>query len=364
VDLNRNSTVEGVGLGLAITYRLLEKMGGEIHVQSIYGKGSTFSIRIPQKVVSWKPMGDFQLKPEKNSWGLKTYEAHFHAPKARILVVDDTRMNLSVAVGLLKKTDIQIDTATSGAGAIELAKETDYDLILMDQRMPGMDGTQALWKIREQGGANADIPVICLTADAVIGAREHYIADGFTDYLTKPIDSQELERIMIRYIPKEKIITMKNDGWHDIPDTVSHDGSVDALFNALRSAGIQPEEGLRFCQEDEELYRSLLWEYANEAEDKACKLRRYYAEKDWKNYAIIAHAIKSSSRSLGATSLSAVAASAESAADEGDIIGVDQVHEDMLFRYDYLVKLILQLSPDQETAQLSDDDIIEFMPES
>ena len=176
--------MEGSGLGLAITHNPLDMMGGSIEVQSEYGRGSVFTVIIPQKIVSVEPVGDVQSRFQRNMPETEVYQETFRAPDAHILIVDDTKMNLTVAVGLLKRTEIQIDTALCGEEAVELAQTKVYDIILMDQRMPKMDGTEALPLIRAQAdGANRETPVICLTADAVIGAKERYMAEGFTDYL-------------------------------------------------------------------------------------------------------------------------------------------------------------------------------------
>ena len=130
----------------------------------------------------------------------------FRAPDARILVVDDTKMNLMVLASILKKTEAKVDTAASGADAVDMAAKTAYDLILMDQRMPGMDGTEAMHNIRSTaGGASCAAPVICLTADNVSGAKEKYIAEGFADYLTKPVEAAALKEMLFEYLPKEKI---------------------------------------------------------------------------------------------------------------------------------------------------------------
>ena len=148
-----------------------------------------------------------------------------------------TSMNLTVVVGLLKNTRMIIDTATSGAGAIDLAKTTSYDLILMDQRMPEMDGTETLHHIRElEGNLNRVTPVICLTADAVIGARERYIAEGFTDYLTKPIDSHVLERMLMKYLPGEKVMPVQKEEQTSHSDTgaaLSDHEEISALQSCL-----------------------------------------------------------------------------------------------------------------------------------
>ncbi len=207
LDLIHNSTIEGTGLGLAISRQLMTMMGGTISVESEYGTGSKFMIEIPQKILSSEPVGDFRMRFEKNTVESQSGEEGFTAPDAHILVVDDTRVNLTVARGLLKSTQIQIDTAGSGDESTELTLKRSYDLILMDQRMPGMDGTKALKIIREQEeGLNRETPVICLTADAIIGAKERYISEGFTDYLAKPINNRELLKIMAEYLPQEKII--------------------------------------------------------------------------------------------------------------------------------------------------------------
>ena len=209
LDLSHNGTIEGTGLGLAISHQIITMMNGSISVESEYGKGSVFRIEVPQKIVSCEPVGDFKAQFEKDILVTKTYKESFMAPDAHILVVDDTRVNLKVAQGLLKKTQVRIDTAGSGNEAITLAKDNEYDLILMDQRMPEMDGTEALKIIREQeGGCNKETPVICLTADAIIGARERYMAEGFTDYLAKPINIHELEQTLIKYLPSDKIISV------------------------------------------------------------------------------------------------------------------------------------------------------------
>ena len=205
MDLKTNSNIEGTGLGLAITKNLLSLMNGSISVDSIYGKGSEFTVKIPQKIVSAAPLGNFRERFEKSIRETKSRRTTFKAPGAIILVVDDTRMNLKVVTNLLKKSEIKIDTALSGRDSIQLARQKVYDVILMDQRMPEMDGTTALKEIRKKG-LNTETPVICLTADAISGAKERYIAEGFSDYLTKPVDGTELETMLKRFISADKTV--------------------------------------------------------------------------------------------------------------------------------------------------------------
>ncbi|MBO7668947.1 MAG: response regulator, partial [Oscillospiraceae bacterium] len=276
-------------------------MGGDISVESEYGKGSVFTARIPQKVVSDAPVGDFQARFRTNVMEAAAYQESFRAPTARILIVDDTRMNLTVVVNLLKNTQMQIDTATSGADAVSMARKTAYDVILMDQRMPEMDGTEALRRIRASaGGASQNAPVVCLTADAVVGARERYLAEGFSDYLTKPVDATSLEKLLTRYLPAHKVVRAQ-------PPRQPEGGEAGDEFAPLVAAGIDPEAGLRYCQGDGAMYRELLWEYARDAEAKARDIEAAHRARDWKEYGIRVHSLKSTSRMIGASELSRLA---------------------------------------------------------
>ena len=365
INLEQNSTVEGTGLGLAITKTFLDMMGGTISVESTYGKGSTFTIRLTQKVVSSEPVGDFRERFENSLRKMDGYEESFNAPDAHILIVDDTKMNLMVAVGLLKHTRMQIDTAQSGAEAIKLAGKNKYDIILMDQRMPEMDGTEAMNHIREnEGGPNAKTPFICLTADAINGARERYISEGFTDYLTKPIDYKAFERIMLAYLPAEKVLPGK---------TRRMDGSVTSgeERSALRKAGIDYKTGLLYCQGDEKFYHSLLYEFAHSSPEKSKKLFEYLKAEDLKNYGVMVHAIKSTSKTIGATGLSDEALYLEKAAKNSDKESILNGHDAFLGKYKEIADLIEKFLEEQGGAEeisdasedIPDDQmIIEILP--
>ncbi len=359
-DLRHNSTVEGTGLGLAITRSLLDMMGGSIDVQSVYGEGSVFTIVLPQKAVGTEPIGNFREKFMRTQNDVAVYQESFRAPEARILVVDDTRMNLTVVVNLLKKTGINIDTAISGEEAVRLSRSQRYDLILMDQRMPGMDGTEAMRRIRGQSdGVNRETPFICLTADAVSGARERYLAEGFTDYLTKPIDSRALEQTLMKHLPSGKVRVVEADQ----PDgSEAEDGLRDDSFEALRAAGVDTETGVRYSGGDPEMYRALLREYAGGAQEKMRALREYRDAGDWKNYAIVAHALKSASRMIGAAALSETAARLEAAADAGQSEVIQQAHDDMIARYAALAGII-EGSLGTEDHSAANGEVLEFLPE-
>ena len=360
VDLQQNSTVEGSGLGLAITKNLLGLMNGSISVESVYGEGSVFTVVLPQKVVSTESVGDFRMKFEKSVQEAEVYHESFRAPDAHILIVDDTRMNLTVAVGLLKKTQMVIDTAASGAEAIGLTKTIRYDLILMDQRMPGMDGTEAMKRIKAQeDGKNGETPFICLTADAVSGARNRYLAEGFTDYLTKPIDSKALEATLIKYLPAEKVCEAASDADAAEPERAP---SVPDVSAPADTAGIDREVGLRFCRNDEELYRSILLDYAQSSDEKKKNIEDCFAAEDWKNYAIYVHALKSTSKTIGASALSDRALRLEEAANAGDAGVIRAEHEAMMAQYAETVAAIRDSEPQTE-ASGGDEEALEFEPE-
>lgn len=355
VNLEHNSTIEGTGLGLAIVHLLCSKMGGTVDLKSEYGKGSVFTLTIPQKVISCEPVGNFREKFERSILNREHYHELFKAPDARILIVDDTHFNLVVAAGLLKKTDIMIDTAISGAEAVSLAGKSAYDLILMDQRMPEMDGTEALHRIRE---FDKNTPVICLTADAILGARAKYLAEGFTDYLTKPIDGNALEKMLKKYLPKDKIITV-NDS--DSEGLTAEEHPDD--FTSLRKKGIQVDTGLRYAQNDEELYRSLLGEYAASSEERREAIRRFCDSEDCEQYGIVVHALKSASRMIGAVDFSELCALLEKASDDGDIDTITNRTTEMLKLYDEIVGVIRSAGI-ASTARQDDDEVMEFFPDA
>ncbi len=359
LDVVKNRNIEGTGLGMTITVKLLELMDSELKVESVYGEGSKFSFELWQKIENAEPLGDYReaiAKPQNS----ESYRESFRAPDARILVVDDTKMNLLVVENLLKKTGIKIDTAINGPDSIELAKNNAYDIILMDQRMPGMDGTEAMREIRNlESSLNSATPVICLTADVVRGAKERYIQMGFNDYLTKPIDSAELEKMLINYLPADKTEIVEKD-----KKTEPAEESESRLKKALKDNGVDVNVGISFTGDDENMYMSLLAAYAAEEGEKAANIKECYRTRDWKNYGVYVHSLKSTSKMIGASALAEIAAESEAASNTEDTLVIDNNHDKMMEMYASLAAVIREhIGSDTVSVSKNDDEILEFMPE-
>ncbi len=206
VDETDNRHIEGTGLGLNISKQLIEMMGGKITVDSVYHKGSVFTIEVKQRIVNVRPIGAINFAAQKQLNQRARYRQTFIAPDARILVVDDNSMNLMVAVKLLRDTKVQVDTAESGKEALKKTAETAYHLILMDHMMPEMDGAATLRAIRTQTkGFCQKAPVIALTANVMSDAAQVYRNMGFDGYLAKPISTPLLEAVLLQYLPHELI---------------------------------------------------------------------------------------------------------------------------------------------------------------
>lgn len=208
LDERENRAIEGTGLGLGITSSLLELMGSQLKVESEYGKGSKFWFDLPQRVISMEPIGNYKENAKKPALNENVKKTSWIAPNARILVVDDVRVNLAVAKGLLKRTKMTIDTVLSGEACLEIVKENHYDIILMDHMMPQMDGVETFEKLQEYWYQEEKEPavVIALTANAVVGVKEMFMKKGFQDYISKPIDSQALEEKIRKNLPKDMVI--------------------------------------------------------------------------------------------------------------------------------------------------------------
>ncbi|SFB73845.1 EAL domain-containing protein [Butyrivibrio sp. YAB3001] len=360
LDIDKNRTVEGSGLGLAITHSLLSLMGGAIEVDSEYGKGSTFTIHLPQKVIGDTRIGDFRSRIIKNSKDRKKYKEKFVAPDAIILVVDDTPMNHVVIRELLKPTKIQIDMAKSGQECLEKQSQKKYDVIFLDYRMPGMDGVETYQAMKEDlDSPNADTPIVVLTANAITGARDNFLKIGFDDYLSKPVESDKLEDCLARFLPADKVVYSSPE--EDENDTASD--NVSEVFLEKENAGqeswidklngIDTDQGLKNCGTLDS-YLSILKVYFESIESTRGNIEKTYADRNWKDYTSYVHSLKSTSRTIGATSLSKLSEKLENAGNEKDIDTIDTYQNELLNIYQSVENSLSQI-PEIAGEEENDD---------
>jgi len=330
IEEERNRSIEGTGLGMNITQKLLEMMGSHLDVSSTYGSGSKFSFSIRQKVAKWEELGDYAAAYKRLAGQRKTYKEKFTAPDADILVIDDNEMNLMVFKSLLKQTKVKVDTAGSGDEGLTLAYDKKYDIIFFDHMMPKKDGIETLHEMRAQkNNPNILTPSVCLTANAVSGAREQYIEAGFDDYLTKPVDSEKLENMLIQYLPDEKIIrSVGNDDNEDTEEPLTEElKTLDEFEEIDVRSGITSSGSI-------DAYMPLLKIFYESMNDKAAEIRRYYDDDDITNYTIKVHALKSSARLIGAESFALRAQKLEDAGKSGDNDFIKKEHDDFMQEFE------------------------------
>ena len=290
MDLNANRNVEGTGLGLAITDNLVRMMDGKIEVDSTYGEGTIFTVHITQKVIGDGKLGDFVKNYRKSSGRLRKYQTSYTAPQVKVLVVDDNQINLQVVKNLLKKTLMQIVTCTSGAEALELLCGEHYDVILLDHMMPQMDGMETLKQSKRlEGNKNIDTPVIALTANAVSGAKEMYVREGFTDYLSKPIVGKDLEDKIAGYLSADKM--------QPVQEMIEN--TVDCVQEKGENGLLNPSVGMKYCAGNKDIYLEVLKMFFNQYEVKAVDQQRYYENANWNDYTVAIHSLKTNAMNVG-----------------------------------------------------------------
>lgn len=303
VDSKRNRSAEGTGLGLAIVKHLVELMGGTIEVESTYGKGTTVTIMIPQKIVDSRPVSEM---PELPRIEQKITDS-FTAPGVKVLIVDDNVINRKVARGFLKNYAFDITEAESGPEAVRLVGDTRYDIIFMDHMMPGMDGIEAAEIIRRDCGENGAAPVmVALTANAMEGMREHFLECGFQDFISKPLDRKELNQLLLRWVPEK---------YRQMEDSEEETKSLDP--EVFQIEGVDMNAAMQYYSGDEEGFADLLELYFIDGKRKT-ELLHELVKSDILRYQIEVHGLKSASANIGAMDVSAMARAQENAAAKGD----------------------------------------------
>ncbi|MGN0495260.1 MAG: response regulator [Lachnospiraceae bacterium] len=341
--------IPGAGLGLPIVMKLLDLMNSKLDIQSVYGNGSIFSFRVLQAVVDEKPIGRIERSNRINIIAQNDEEVTFYAPKARILAVDDNRMNLDYVCEALKDTGVCVDTAQNGEEALSLLRNNSYHMVLLDHIMPILDGMETLKIIQDEHICD-DIPVIAITANAAIGEKENYISAGFTDYMAKPVNGRQLKTLILKYLPKDLL-------------EEKHDGEVSSFLDELKEF-LDVNTGMTYCCNSEDFYKEMLTTYVDN--NKVAELEDCFKEEDLENYRIQVHALKSTSMSIGAVTLSEAAKALEMAAKEERVGYIEEHHAEVVEAYKSLLgelELVLTDSKSENALEEMPEDAMDELDE-
>ena len=349
VDLKKNRNVEGTGLGLNITKNLLQMMNSELQLTSVYGEGSNFHFELLQRISGGDKIGDFRKRVENSQNEIK-YKAGFRAPDAKVLVVDDNAMNRSVFRNLVKQTRVQVTDVDSGTAALREVEQNHYDLIFLDHMMPEMDGVETFRHMKEmENNRCKETPIIMLTANAVVGAREEYLREGFHDFLSKPIEPDKLEKLIQKYLPEELIqeadpmeaLNMDRSSAIELPEIEGVDWSYGKLH--------LPDEDL-LLNTTVKFYRTI-----PEEREKITKLfTQLEAPDSVKEYRICVHAVKGLTATIGILQLSALARALEKAVKDNNMDKVKILHPLFLEELDVTEERLKVLAPKEEAKKQAD----------
>lgn len=357
LDEVKNKNIEGTGLGISIVQELLKMMGSKLQVSSVYGEGSEFSFTLRQKIMDKTPIGNYGEHHAEREQKRVTDTDFVRAPKARILAVDDTPMNQKVIKGLLKRNEIVPDLADNGQQCLELAARNFYHIIFLDHMMPEMDGVETLKRLKQMN-LSPETKIIVLTANAITGAREKYLQDGFDDYLSKPIDVAALESILAGYLPAEVIASSDKPSATEVHEVVTNEVAekvADEVDDEVeeevgedefttkerkRLAKICPSvdlaTGLANCMDSKEFYIEMVQEFLKG--DRSGELEAAFSEENWREYRVVVHALKSTSLIVGAVKFSERAKAQEFAARDEKADEVKANHAALMSDYKKLRK--------------------------
>ncbi|MCR5790149.1 MAG: response regulator [Lachnospiraceae bacterium] len=321
LDEEKNSGIQGTGLGLDISRRFAELMNGKLWCESEYGKGSEFIFTLTQRIADGKELGEFTEEEETEKG---PYVPQFIAPDADVLVVDDNPMNLTVIKGLLKATKVFVTTAESGEECLEKLRYNTFHVVLLDHMMPGMDGLETVARIRE---TMPDLPVYALTANAAAGGDEFYRSKGFNGYLAKPIDSLSLERTIMRHLPEE-IMMQPAEG--DV--SIEQEEFPEAFLWLRETEGISVSEGIQNAGGVSSFLFSLR-QFYDTIDDNARVIDDAWQTGDIRLFTVKVHALKSSARIIGAKELSALSEKLEDAGNREDLDFIRDHEERLMTLY-------------------------------
>lgn len=349
-DENSNGEDSMAGLGLSICSRILRMMDTSMSVISEVGKGSTFSFKLVQKIVDETPVGEFEYRSPSSDTDRRKYDINIFAPKARVLVVDDNEVNLKVFKGLLYPSAMIIDEALNGNAAIKLCNENHYDIIFLDHLMPGMDGIETLKHIRgDVSSLNKMVPMVMLTANAQAGAREQFIKEGFDDFLSKPVSTEQLVKV-INDLIDPNLLEIKPDNF----EMATEDDASDVVFPNIQ--GVYWERGVENCGS-----KSLLIETVNQfcdsMEDEIDYLDKTVSY-DRDKYRIKVHSIKSVAATVGCDNISVLARLLEFAARDGKVDVIDRLHAVLVSEMRSYRENVKVLKPVEDKTESANTDVI------
>lgn len=363
VDTKKNREIEGTGLGLSISKNLISMMDGSITVESEYGKGSTFTAVIWQKVSDFTAItgtAAAAAAPQSDD-GEKTLTVS--APNAKVLIVDDNKVNLNVTSHILSMYGINAAAADSGREAIAKINSEYYDLVFMDHMMPELDGVDTTKIIRSQGDAySKELPIVALTANAVSGAKEMFLESGFNDFISKPIQLPQLEKILVEWLPKQMVTyvdSSNNAGGNSMSlmDIISegdeNDGEREEEFII---PDIDVEAGLALCGNSTDAYLAVLKTFMETAEESIERIERFSRERNYKDYVTEVHGLKSSALAIGAKGLSEMARQLEMAGREENYKQISYETPTLIAKYTEIAENIKPFTEGEPSEAENDSD--------